>query len=401
MQHKRRRPRGSGSVRPKNGIWYARFQLGGQPVERSLGVPVRKPGTREGLTEAQAYKKLGDLMRQMAPPPEERVTIEQAGAALLWALEDRNRSKSHRETVESHVRVHLVPHFRKTPLDAIGRRDVEQLKRALRAKGRAPKTICNVLSTLYSIFTLAEREGWADENPIRLVDKPEVPESGDIRFLDHGELALLLLNGAPDDPELDERERSWRAIERVLYRAAAETGLRQGELLGLRRVDVDWLAMRIRVRKNYVRGETKLPKGKRPRGVPITDVLARELTLLMDASPYQEDEALVFGHPETGKPLDRSKVRKRYIKALERAKVRRVRFHDLRHTFGTAIAAQGVPERVMQEWGGWRDAKTVRLYADYRPDPQESAWINAAFPSPTTAPLSETNSEQLTEDETA
>jgi hypothetical protein len=42
----------------------------------------------------------------------------------------------------------------------------------------------------------------------------------------------------------------------------------------------------------------------------------------------------------------------------------------------------------MQEWGGWRDAKTVRIYADYRPDPQEAAWISAAFPSPIHPPNS-------------
>ena len=112
---------------------------------------------------------------------------------------------------------------------------------------------------------------------------------------------------------------------------------------------------------------------------------------MLDASAYQADGDLVFGHPETGRPLDRSKVRKRFLAALDRAAVRRVRFHDLRHTFGTAIAAQGVPERVMQEWGGWRDAKTVRIYADYRPDPQEAAWINAAFAGPSEAP----NSTQL------
>jgi integrase len=132
----------------------------------------------------------------------------------------------------------------------------------------------------------------------------------------------------------------------------------------------------------------------------MTNALARELTLLLDASAYQAEDDLVFGHPETGRPLDRSKVRKRFLKALDRAGVRRIRFHDLRHTFGTAIAAQGVPERVMQEWGGWRDAKTVRLYADYRRDANEAAWINAAFPGPNEAPNS-TQDDDTRSEETA
>jgi integrase len=252
----RRRPRGSGSVRIKSGNWYGRFYLGGKRREPLLG-PARGPGAPDGMTEAQAYKTLGDYMREANPVPDERATVKEAGAALVLALEDRNRSKSHRETVESHVRVHLEPHFKTKTLNVIDRRDIEALKRSMRAKGKSAKTIRNVLSTLYSIFTLAEREGWATTNPVRMVDKPDVPETGDIRFLDADELAALLRDGGPDGDELDERERAWRRIERVLYRAAAETGLRQGELLALRRMDVDWFAMRIRVRKNYVRGETK------------------------------------------------------------------------------------------------------------------------------------------------
>jgi integrase len=50
-------------------------------------------------------------------------------------------------------------------------------------------------------------------------------------------------------------------------------------------------------------------------------------------------------HPHTGKPIDRSKLLKRFKAALRRAEVREIRFHDLRHTFGTGMAAQGVPMR--------------------------------------------------------
>ena len=60
--------------------------------------------------------------------------------------------------------------------------------------------------------------------------------------------------------------------------------------------------------------------------------------------------------------------------------MRPVRFHDLRHTFGTAMAAAGAPLRAIQEWMGHRDYKTTSLYADYAPDPsQGAAWAEAAF----------------------
>lgn len=70
----------------------------------------------------------------------------------------------------------------------------------------------------------------------------------------------------------------------------------------------------------------------------------------LQSSAYQADDDLVFCHPHSGKPLDRSKVRKRFVAAVKRAGVRRVRFHDLRHTFGTAMAGAGVPLRTLQEW---------------------------------------------------
>jgi hypothetical protein len=59
--------------------------------------------------------------------------------------------------------------------------------------------------------------------------------------------------------------------------------------------------------------------------------------------------------------------------------VREVRFHDLRHTFGTRMAAAGVPMRTPQEWMGHADIKTTLIYALYAPNPNEAAMVNAAF----------------------
>ena len=96
-------------------------------------------------------------------------------------------------------------------------------------------------------------------------------------------------------------------------------------------------------------------------------------------SAYQDDDALVFCHPHTGGPLDHSKVLKRFKTALDSAGVRRLRFHDLRHTFGTQMAAAGVPMRTLQEWLGHRDIKTTMIYADYQPSDQERELVERAF----------------------
>jgi integrase len=79
------------------------------------------------------------------------------------------------------------------------------------------------------------------------------------------------------------------------------SGLRQGELLALPWTDIDWLAQRIRVRRNFVRGKFGPPKSKRSsRSVPLADVVAAELEGLFRSSAYTADEDLVFGHPHTG-----------------------------------------------------------------------------------------------------
>jgi integrase len=76
---------------------------------------------------------------------------------------------------------------------------------------------------------------------------------------------------------------------------AAMTGMRQGELLALRRMDVDWMAHRVRVRRNFVRGKFGTPKSKRSsRSIPLADEVARELDLLFQGSSYQTDEDLVY-----------------------------------------------------------------------------------------------------------
>lgn len=158
------------------------------------------------------------------------------------------------------------------------------------------------------------------------------------------------------------------------------TGLRQGELIALRWRDVDWPASKIRVRQSYVRGEITTPKSVRgSRSVPLADELAAALDRHQRASGRSGDDDLVFGHPATGRPLDRSKVRKRFKAALRSGQVRDVRFHDLRHTFGTRMAGVGVPMRTLQEWMGHRDFKTTLIYADYSPSEREREWIEVAF----------------------
>ena len=159
------------------------------------------------------------------------------------------------------------------------------------------------------------------------------------------------------------------------------TGMRKGELQALRWMDVDWGSGVIRVRRSYSYGEFTTPKSQRSaRAVPMPKQLAEELQVHRSVSKFDGERDLVFAHPLTGSPYDASKILKRFKRAMSSAGLREARFHDLRHTFGTQMAAAGAPLRFIQEWMGHRDYKTTSIYADYAPDPTQGAsWATKAF----------------------
>lgn len=193
----------------------------------------------------------------------------------------------------------------------------------------------------------------------------------DVHYLDASEVEALL-KAVPDD--------DFGRVQRARYLAAVMTGMRQGELLALRWCDVDWTAQRVRVRRNLVCGEFGTPKTKRgSRSVPLADRLCGELDRLYRQTAYQADDDLVFANPHTWRPMNGNALLKAFQRALDAAGVRRVRFHDLRHTFGTRMAADGVPMRTLQEWMGHRDFKTTLIYADYSPMADEVERVNRAF----------------------
>jgi integrase len=136
------------------------------------------------------------------------------------------------------------------------------------------------------------------------------------------------------------------------------------------------------VRNTFVRGEHS-SQGKSDlstrRSVPLADRLAGELDRWSRRTLYGGDEDLVFAHPQLGVALDGSKVSRRFKEACAEAGVRQIRFHDLRHTFATRLAASGQPLRAIQEFLGHADMKTTQIYAHYAPSSHEVQMVNAAF----------------------
>ena len=264
-----RRPYGTGRLYVKSGAWYGRWRIDGQRVNRKLG-RVREPGSRDGLTKREAEAAMRRQIQAVtAVSSDERLSVAGAGDRLVELLELKGRKPSTIEAVRSALKVHLIPQFGDVTIDRIDVRAVERFIAAERRNGSAPKSIRNYLGVLHSIFELGIDKGWVWANPVKRAAKPEGTGNPEIRFLTIEEVEAVLV-AVPRDV--------LGSIERALYLTAAMTGLRQGELLGLRWRDVDWLAGKVRVRRAYVRGEYGTTKSRRGfRAVPLADRVGADL----------------------------------------------------------------------------------------------------------------------------
>jgi integrase len=112
----------------------------------------------------------------------------------------------------------------------------------------------------------------------------------------------------------------------------------------------------------------------------MADLVAGALERWYRASGEPGNDALVFADPRTGEPPEKSAVLRRLRKALKAAGLdENHRFHDLRHSFGTAMAAAGVPLVTLQEWMGHRDVQTTQIYTAYAPRARDAELVAAAF----------------------
>jgi integrase len=403
-----KRDYGTGHLYEKSGAYYGRWRtLDGRQLNRKVG-PIRTPGEGDGLTRTQAereFRRMQDA-EERAPRPvrgERSPTVDEVGDSLRQKLRLSGARRSYLEGCESMQRVHISPRFGAMPVTDITTAHVEVMAGAMLKDGLSPKTIRNVVSFLHSICEHAIDRGWIRENPVRRAARPSRRRQGDanpdLQFLTVDELEAVL-RAIPDEvvyrtPAPTRKGRRGPApppppdvlgpVLRVLILAAAMTGLRQSELLGLRWRDVDWVAQRIRVRNTFVRGEHSTD-GKSDlstrRSVPMADRLAGELDRWSQRAEYRGEGDLVFAHPQTGSPLDRSKATRRFKKACADAGVHPVKFHDLRHTFATRLAASGQPLRTIQEFLGHADSKTTQIYAHYAPSEHEVQMVNEAFALP-------------------
>jgi len=381
-----RRAYGSGSLLIRTTVqgtrvYHAQFRdRSGRQIKRRIG-PVRTPHEPDGLTKAQAEARLRDLMNdeQIVAAPEHARTLDAAADAWFQHLEATGAKASSIRAYKAAL-AWFTPSLGDRSLDRITTSDVEHVMRLMRKKNRSDKTIRNYLGALSALFTFASdrKRRWTRHNPVADVDLPKKPTYVEIRYLTSDEVWSLVDHATPGDMQ---------PLDRALYLTAAMTGLRIGELQALDWRSIDVLHSRVRVRRSWDR-KTKtytLPKSRRSeRAVPMPDLVAGELERMW--RHYHPDEkepdpdALVFGHPMTGEPESWRQLYQRLRAALKAAGLDEHHgFHSLRHTYGTALAGQGIAMRTLMEFMGHNDISTTTRYADYAPNPRERDIVEAAF----------------------
>jgi integrase len=381
-----RRNYGTGSLFTERGKWYGQWRVGGRQVKRAIG-PKRQPGSREGLTRRQAEAELRRKMETSRPAPRtDGVSFEDAAREYLRFVGDVR--KIDLKTLSDYRGVidgYLIDEFGALSLDAVTPDLIDAYKERLIAEGRlSNRTIVRHLTVLHGVFKRAKRVWGLAENPAAadMVERPKVTYTGEFDTFDADEVELLAAHA--DDPQ-----------DAAIYRVAAYSGLRQGELLALRWSDVDFFGGLLHVRRNFTGGHEKVPKGKRVRSVPMTPTVIDALAQLKERDRFIADDDLVF--TREGEHLNHFDLRSRYYAALERAGLRRLRFHDLRHAFGSAAITELDPHAV-QSYMGHQHYSTTQRYLHHKPQRDDAAKLAKAFGartnSRTNLSATEDNSEQ-------
>jgi integrase len=363
--------------RARGPVWYAKYRLpDGRQVQKKLGpawTERGRPATGH-LTKRQAEAWLQDTLaeaRRGTLPGLVRTgaTFADAAAEFLRYVEhDRRRKATTVATYDAITRAHLLPAFGPRRIEDITSEDVEAWFRTV---DRAESTRIKALAVLHGIFVRARKVWRLPSNPVDDVEKPSQRQSGEIEVFSPDEISALVRAAASEQ-------------DAAIFLTAAFTGLRRGELVALRWREVDFEGSAIRVRASYAMGALTTPKSGKVRSVPMAPEVAQSLARLGSREHFTAAEDLVFPGA-TGDYLDASALRRRYTAALARAGLRRLRFHDLRHTFGTRMIGVADIRRV-QEWMGHADVQTTMKYLHYAPRAQDAELVARAFRSDAVKP---------------
>jgi integrase len=360
----RKRGNGEGSIyRRTDGRWVGQYLVhtAKGPKYRYLYSKTRAV-VAEKLTKAMADRDSGLIVDAG------KMTV---GEYLDRWLVDTVRGTVRTSTYERHeeiVRLHIKPSLGRVGLKKLTPAHVRGLYSEKLDSGLAPATVRRIHSTLHKALSQAVSDGIVPRNAADVKAPRPAPE--EIRPPSEVEARAFL----------DAARQSGERFE-ALYVLAITTGMRRGELLGLRWDDADLELGTLRVGRALVReggrhtlGETKTRRGRRQINLTPRTVNAlkahrkRQLEEKMKLAGLYKDHGLIFAS-RVGTPVNPENLVKRSFKPLlEKADLPEIRFHDLRHTCATLLLGRGVHPKLVQELLGHATiAMTLDTYSHYLP----------------------------------
>jgi len=330
-----------------------------------------------GGTRKQAEEEFSKTVSSKKAEEDKR-TLEEYAKDWL-EVHKVNIKKSTYWEYESVIRNHLIPAFGKVPFVKIDREMVKRLVAQNVDAGLSKSMVRNIVVPLREMFNHAidDKKSGIETNPAERV----------------GRFSRKAISGKKIDPltreELAELLTTTREVMPHYYPlllCAARTGMRAGELAALKWRNIDFQNRFIEVQGNISRGDLTTPKNGKTRKVDMSMHLTNVLDALLAehranakrANPLNPEKALgavmdsfVFTRDD-GKALDPNDLRRQILyKALDAAIVRRVRFHDLRHTYASLLIAQGEDlAYIKDQLGHYSIQMTVDIYGHLVPGRQ-------------------------------
>ncbi len=359
-------------VREKDGKWYVFINHQGKRKAKCVGDS--KKAAEEVKRKLEAKLTLGEFSLDEDEAQSSVPIFNEYAETWLATYATHNCKESTYERYAGVVRKHLLPAFGSTPITEITRDDVKKLIYQKRETANlAPASIKQILAPLREMLNHAAEDGLVTSNPAsrvgRFAQKPkQVGEQ--INPLTRDELTLFF------------NTMHVRAAEHYpFFLCLARTGMRLGEALALEWGDIDWHGRFIEVRRNYVRGKITRPKNGKTRRVDMSQQLSEVLRQLLTQRKTEKLEGRWAELPEwvfcntKGGILHSNNLRRRvFYPCLEKAGLRRVRIHDLRHTYASLLIQQGESLAYVRDQLGHHSIQiTVDIYGHLVPGGNQAA----------------------------
>lgn len=360
-----RRGNGEGSVfRRKDGRWEGQLTTGYDQHGR------RRRRSYFGETKLEVLEKMGKAKLEVAAgtyAPPSKLTV---GAFLDQWHRDvvvPNRSPKTAYNYGRTLELYLKPSLGGHRLDRLNAAQVEGMLAEMSRAGKSPRNRQLTLATLTAALNQAVQWGILRENPCKRVTKPKVAKKRPV-FWTPEELSRFLAAARGERLE-------------ALFVVAATTGMRLGEILGLRWVDVDLRQGEINVRQQLSefggRLEFRRPKtDSGDRLIPVPDSTISALRRHRERLVAEGLAACQIVFPtRAGTPHGQSNLTRRaFARITKAAGVPKIKFHGIRHSYLTLLLANGVDVKTVQELAGHSDPMvTLTTYTHVLPNAKRAA----------------------------